>query len=108
MKKKKEEITPAIIPYDYISNSDCIEGMKAMPSNCVDMIIADPPYNLSKSGDWKWDNSVSLSGMGGKQITGVTPASSSLLSVLLSGNRRGQYWLPMCRCVTGSCVIGCP
>ena len=65
MKKNKEEIAPVIIPYDYISNSDCIEGMKAMPSNCVDIIIADPPYNLSKSGDWKWDNSVSLSGMGG-------------------------------------------
>ena len=65
MKQHKEEITPVIIPYDYISNSDCIEGMKAMPSNCVDIIIADPPYNLSKSGDWKWDNSVSLSGMGG-------------------------------------------
>ena len=65
MKKNKEEMTPVVIPYDYISNSDCIEGMKAMPSNCVDIIIADPPYNLSKSGDWKWDNSVSLSGMGG-------------------------------------------
>lgn len=56
---------PAGIPYDYISNSDCIEGMKKLPANCVDVIIADPPYNLSKSGDWKWDNSVSLSGMGG-------------------------------------------
>ena len=65
MKKNKEEMTPGTIPYDYISNSDCIEGMKAMPSNCVDIIIADPPYNLSKSGDWKWDNSVSFSGMGG-------------------------------------------
>ena len=65
MKKNKEEMTPVVIPYDYISNSDCIEGMKAMPSNCVDIIIADPPYNLSKSGDWKWDNSVSFSGMGG-------------------------------------------
>lgn len=65
MKQYKEEVTPVIIPYDYISNSDCIEGMKAMPSKCVDIIIADPPYNLSKSGDWKWDNSVSLSGMGG-------------------------------------------
>ena len=39
--------------------------MKALSENCVDLIIADPPYNLSKSGDWKWDNSVSLAGMGG-------------------------------------------
>lgn len=54
-----------IIPYDYISNKDCIEGMKSLPNNCIDLIIADPPYNLSKSGNWKWDNSISLSGMGG-------------------------------------------
>lgn len=53
------------IPFDYISNTDCIQGMKSLPKNCVDIIIADPPYNLSKSGEWKWDNSISLSGMGG-------------------------------------------
>lgn len=61
---KDSAISP-VIHYDYISHSDCIAGMKALPSNCVDIIIADPPYNLSKSGNWKWDNSVSLSGMGG-------------------------------------------
>ena len=44
---------------------DCIEGMKLLPDNSVDIIIADPPYNLSKGGDWKWDNSVKLEGMGG-------------------------------------------
>lgn len=56
---------PKIIPSDYISNSDCIESMRNFPDNCIDLVIADPPYNLSKSGDWKWDNSVSLPGMGG-------------------------------------------
>lgn len=65
MKKKTDAIEPIKIPFDYIANLDCIEGMKALPDNCVDLIIADPPYNLSKSGDWKWDNSVSLAGMGG-------------------------------------------
>lgn len=65
VKKKKEDVIEVNIPFDYIANIDCIEGMKAMPDNCVDIIIADPPYNLSKSGDWKWDNSVSLLGMGG-------------------------------------------
>ena len=54
------------IPFDYISNVDCIEGMRNLPSNCVDLIIADPPYNLSDSGNWKWDKSVYLAGMGGK------------------------------------------
>ncbi len=62
IKKKEEQIS---IPLDYIANIDCINGMKKLPANCIDLIIADPPYNLSKSGDWKWDNSVSLAGMGG-------------------------------------------
>ncbi len=65
MKKKTEVIEPVKIQFDYIANLDCVKGMAALPDNCVDLIIADPPYNLSKSGDWKWDNSVSLVGMGG-------------------------------------------
>lgn len=48
-----------------IYNIDCVEGMKKLPDNSVDMIVADPPYNLSKGGDWKWDNSAKLDGMGG-------------------------------------------
>lgn len=66
MKKSLENKSKPFIPCDYISNIDCIEGMKTLPDNCVDIIIADPPYNLSKSGNWKWDNSISLTGMGGK------------------------------------------
>lgn len=61
----KKELADININYDYVSQMDCIEGMKELPDKCVDIIIADPPYNLSKSGDWKWDNSVSLLGMGG-------------------------------------------
>ena len=48
-----------------IFNMDCLEGMKNMPDNSVDLVIADPPYNLSKGAEWKWDNSVVLKGMGG-------------------------------------------
>lgn len=44
---------------------DAYEGMKTLEDNTVDLIIADPPYNLSKGGEWKWDNSVKLAGMGG-------------------------------------------
>lgn len=33
---------------------DCIVGMKLIPDNSIDLIIADPPYNLSKNfGQWK-------------------------------------------------------
>lgn len=63
---KKTEIGESnAISYDYIINTDCITEMKNLPNNCVDLVIADPPYNLSKSGNWKWDNSVPLAGMGG-------------------------------------------
>lgn len=52
--------------YDFISNIDCIDGMKNLPDNCVDLVIADPPYNLSKNRGCKWDNNIHLPGMGGK------------------------------------------
>lgn len=48
-----------------IFNEDCIAGMKELPDNAFDLGIADPPYNLSSGGEWKWDNSVELKGMGG-------------------------------------------
>ena len=50
---------------DKIIFEDCIEGMKKLPNRSVDLILADPPYNLSKGNIWKWDNSVKLPGMGG-------------------------------------------
>jgi DNA modification methylase len=39
--------------------------MARLPPGCVDLAIADPPYNASKGGDWKWDNSAALPGFGG-------------------------------------------
>jgi DNA modification methylase len=53
------------VPINSVINSDCIQGMRTLPDNCIDIIIADPPYNLSKGGNWQWDNSVVLAGMGG-------------------------------------------
>lgn len=33
---------------------DCIEGMQKLPSECAELVIADPPYNLKKDfGAWK-------------------------------------------------------
>lgn len=39
--------------------------MRQLPPRCVDLVIADPPYNASKGGVWKWDNSLPLPGFGG-------------------------------------------
>ena len=41
----------SLIPFDTIIQSDCIEAMKALPDKSVDMIFADPPYNLQLGGD---------------------------------------------------------
>jgi site-specific DNA-methyltransferase (adenine-specific) len=39
---------------DRIINSDCIAGMKLLPSDSAALVIADPPYNLDKDfGQWK-------------------------------------------------------
>ena len=39
---------------DEVHVGDCIEWMRSMPDACVDLIIADPPYNLGKDfGAWK-------------------------------------------------------
>lgn len=41
-----------------IHNKDCIEFMKKLPNNCVDLIIADPPYYKVVKDIWdnQWDN----------------------------------------------------
>src|SRR4028119_1478553 len=41
----------ADLPLDQIIQSDCIAAMNALPEASVDMIFADPPYNLQLGGD---------------------------------------------------------
>lgn len=39
---------------DSVIQGDCIEGMRRLPADCADLVIADPPYNLDKDfGAWK-------------------------------------------------------
>jgi len=65
IKQEGEELYMNTLPINTIINGECISEMKKLPDSCIDLIIADPPYNLSKGGEWKWDNSVELQGMGG-------------------------------------------
>ncbi len=39
------------LPLNTILNGDCIEAMQSLPSESVDLIFADPPYNLQLRGD---------------------------------------------------------
>jgi len=40
-----------ILPLGQIIEDDCIAAMKALPDACIDMVFADPPYNLQLGGD---------------------------------------------------------
>lgn len=42
------EITDSGLEMNVIYNEDCIEGMKKINSDSVDIIICDPPYNIGK------------------------------------------------------------
>ena len=41
--------TPA--PIDQILMADCISAMRSLPAKSVDMVFADPPYNLQLGGE---------------------------------------------------------
>lgn len=45
LKKQKSTARNVILP------GDCIEHMRAIPAGSVDMVFADPPYNLQLNGD---------------------------------------------------------
>ena len=39
------------LPLDTILQGDCIAEMARLPDKSIDMIFADPPYNLQLGGD---------------------------------------------------------
>ena len=48
----KPKQAPALdLPLDTIVQDDCIAAMARLPDACVDMVFADPPYNLQLGGD---------------------------------------------------------
>ena len=49
--KKARAVAKADLPLGQILSGDCIEAMRSLPANCVDLIFADPPYNLQLGGD---------------------------------------------------------
>ncbi|WP_283773267.1 site-specific DNA-methyltransferase [Altererythrobacter sp. KTW20L] len=44
-------VDKADLPLGQILDGDCVEAMRGLPDNCVDLIFADPPYNLQLGGD---------------------------------------------------------
>ncbi|MGD9664760.1 MAG: site-specific DNA-methyltransferase [Novosphingobium sp.] len=39
------------LPLGRILDGDCVEAMRSLPDACVDLVFADPPYNLQLGGD---------------------------------------------------------
>ena len=39
------------LPLGQILDGDCVEAMRRLPDNSVDLVFADPPYNLQLGGD---------------------------------------------------------
>ena len=48
MSSQKQKLPPQI---NTILQGDCVENLKTIPNGSVDMIFADPPYNLQLGGD---------------------------------------------------------
>jgi len=47
-------MTPVVreaLPLNTIMETDCIEAMNSLPADSIDLIFADPPYNLQLRGD---------------------------------------------------------
>ncbi|MDT9011972.1 site-specific DNA-methyltransferase [Novosphingobium sp. APW14] len=49
--KAVREVVRPDLPVGRILDGDCIEAMRSLPDASIDMIFADPPYNLQLGGD---------------------------------------------------------
>ncbi|WP_298302008.1 site-specific DNA-methyltransferase [uncultured Erythrobacter sp.] len=53
--KRGAKATPqdvcGLLPLGQILDGDCIEAMRSLPDNSIDLVFADPPYNLQLGGD---------------------------------------------------------
>ena len=58
-----------------IYHGDCIEGMKILPDNSVDMVLTDPPYGTTQN---KWDTVVDMDAFW-NEIKRVTKKNSAIL-----------------------------
>ena len=66
---------------------DCIEELAKLPSESVDLVFADPPYNLQLAGDPLRPNNT-------RAMASITPGTS-LEVCRINASRRA--WLSECR-----------
>lgn len=71
-------------------HGDCIEIMKRLPDNCVDLIFADPPFNLGKTYDPGVNDNLTMS----KYINWTYEWLDQCIRILKPGGRIFVYNLP--------------
>lgn len=49
--RMKASVLPLELPLDQVLVGDCVAAMNALPPASVDLVFADPPYNLQLGGD---------------------------------------------------------
>jgi modification methylase len=49
--KRAHAVRKEDLPLGRILAGDCVEEMRKLPDNCIDLVFADPPYNLQLGGD---------------------------------------------------------
>ena len=50
-------------PRNVVLAGDCVKAMAAIPDNSVDLVFADPPYNLQLRGDLERPNHTRVDGV---------------------------------------------
>ena len=50
-KAKARSVDKSELPLGQILDGDCVAAMRRLPDNSVDLVFADPPYNLQLGGD---------------------------------------------------------
>ena len=51
------------LPLNQILAGDCVEVMNSLPTGSVDLIFADPPYNLQLEGELHRPNNTKVDGV---------------------------------------------
>ncbi len=80
----------AQLPLNQILHGDCIEVLKSLPENSVDLIFADPPYNLQLRNDLYRPNMTKVDAVndGWDKFDGFSEYDSFT-----------RNWLSACKCV---------
>ncbi len=61
--QKPSHNNPASTYLDTIVEGDCLESLRQLPDECVDLVFADPPYNLQLEGELTRPNNSKVNGV---------------------------------------------